>query len=77
MEEEEKGKRGIEHDFLKINEFQEYLEEDEAREYGITKDSDSKKKKGGLWPCFSLVQLAHFSKGAVELRLFLSSRCFS
>ncbi|XP_031277187.1 U3 small nucleolar ribonucleoprotein protein MPP10 isoform X2 [Pistacia vera] len=47
MEEEEKGKGGIEDDFLKINELQEYLEEDEAREYGIKKDSDNKKKKGG------------------------------
>lgn len=46
MEVEEKGKGGIEDDFLKINELQEYLEEDEAREYGLKKDSDNKKKKG-------------------------------
>lgn len=48
MEEEEKGKGGIEDDFLKINELQEYLEEDEAREYGLKKDSDNKKKKRGI-----------------------------
>lgn len=48
---EEKGKRGgeggIEDEFLKINELQEYLEEDEAREYGLKKNSNDSKKKGG------------------------------
>lgn len=50
-EEEKKGKGGaeggIEDEFLKINELQEYLEEDEAREYGLKKDSNDSRKKGG------------------------------
>ncbi|OAY30856.1 U3 small nucleolar ribonucleoprotein protein MPP10 [Manihot esculenta] len=39
---EGKGGEGIEDKFLKIKELEEYLEEDEAREYGL----DRKKKKG-------------------------------
>ncbi|XP_065875461.1 M phase phosphoprotein 10 [Euphorbia lathyris] len=44
-EEEElgEGKTGVEDKFLKINELEEYMEEDEAREYGL----DKKKKKKG------------------------------
>lgn len=49
--EEKKGKGGegggIEDEFLKINELQEYLEEDEAREYGLKKDTKRNKRKGG------------------------------
>ncbi|XP_057995248.1 M phase phosphoprotein 10 isoform X2 [Hevea brasiliensis] len=41
---EGKGGEGIEDKFLKIKELEEYLEEDEAREYGL----DRKKKKGEL-----------------------------
>ncbi|XP_050224643.1 M phase phosphoprotein 10 isoform X2 [Mercurialis annua] len=50
-EEEEEGeeKGGIEDKFLKINELEEYLEDDEAREYGLdskkSKDKSSKKNK--------------------------------
>ncbi|XP_047342624.1 U3 small nucleolar ribonucleoprotein protein MPP10 [Impatiens glandulifera] len=43
-EEGEKGDGGIEDRFLKIKELEEYLQEDEAREYGTkTKKNDSKK----------------------------------
>lgn len=44
-EEEGKGGGGIEDGFLKIKELEEYLEEDEAREYGIEAAGKSRKKE--------------------------------
>ncbi|KAL5813858.1 hypothetical protein ACOSQ4_024499 [Xanthoceras sorbifolium] len=44
---EGKEEKGIEDEFLKINELEQYLEEDEAREYGLKKDVNNDKKKGG------------------------------
>lgn len=38
---------GVEHRFLKINELEEYLVEDEAREYGLKKEKKGKKRKRG------------------------------
>ncbi|TXG50260.1 hypothetical protein EZV62_022784 [Acer yangbiense] len=43
---EEKEEKEIEDEFLKINELEQYLEEDEAREYGLKKDVNNDKKKG-------------------------------
>ncbi|KAK3195474.1 hypothetical protein Dsin_026784 [Dipteronia sinensis] len=43
---EEKEEKEIEDEFLKINELEKYLEEDEAREYGLKKDVNNDKKKG-------------------------------
>ncbi|KAI9174156.1 hypothetical protein LWI28_012854 [Acer negundo] len=43
---EEKEEKEIEDEFLKINELEQYLEEDEAREYGLKKDMNNDKKKG-------------------------------
>ncbi|XP_073016763.1 M phase phosphoprotein 10-like isoform X2 [Primulina eburnea] len=48
MENEEVNNvNGVEDRFLKINELEEYLEEDEAREYGLKKGKKGKKKKRG------------------------------
>lgn len=48
MENEEiNNVNGVEDMFLKINELEEYLEEDEAREYGLKKEKNGKKKKRG------------------------------
>ncbi|KAI9152845.1 hypothetical protein LWI28_002044 [Acer negundo] len=43
---EEKEEKEIEDEFLKINELEQYLEEDEAREYGLKKDVNNDKKTG-------------------------------
>ncbi|KAK2663739.1 hypothetical protein Ddye_002313 [Dipteronia dyeriana] len=43
---EEKEGKEIEDEFLKINELEQYLEEDEAREYGLKKDVNNDKRKG-------------------------------
>ncbi|KAK4427124.1 U3 small nucleolar ribonucleoprotein MPP10 [Sesamum alatum] len=47
MENEERGNvNGVEDEFLKINELEKYLVEDEAREYGLKKEKKNKRKRG-------------------------------